>query len=477
MSLTPPPQVSGTDREGMLHRRPKVLFLARSFRPAPTIGGVRTWNLAKYLTRLGWEVTVVTPHPAVWRYVEDCAETEADLQREGIQRILTDYRWRWLMPEQLNCWNRGLGWLAGGVCRQIARRLGIDRGSGWLKAAEQACARLTQSDVDLVLASAPPFSAFRLARRLAERLGRPYVLDYRDPWTENPYATGRARRAVIQEEARLLADCAAVTIVSRSWEVALEQRFGLGPKLHLVTNGYDPEDLADIVPYDFGHCALVYTGAFYPPKRVITPILAALKQVTAIQTETQSPWYFHYYGGYASHVYEEAKRCGVLGRVVLHGRVPRAEALAAIRGARVAVVITSVAAEATLADRGMVPAKVFEALGLGTPILLIAPPDSDIARFTEAVGVARRFIGSETAGIASFLAEVTGGWTPELRRRDEYAWTNLGKQMDTILRTALASSGSVLLRPSPAQRVAKELTDDSHRTLSQGPSQRRSDTW
>ena len=89
----------------------------------------------------------------------------------------------------------------------------------------------------------------------------------------------------------------------------------------------------------------------------------------------------------------------------------------------------------------------------------------------------RRFIGSETAGIASFLAEVTGGWTPELRRRDEYAWTNLGKQMDTILRTALASSGSVLLRPSPAQRVAKELTDDSHRTLSQGPSQRRSDTW
>src|SRR5205823_13760052 len=130
----------------------------------------------------------------------------------------------------------------------------------------------------------------------------------------------------------------------------------------------------------------------------------------------------------------------------------------------------------TLSHRGMLTGKLFESLGLGPPILLIAPPASDIARFTEAVGVPRRFIGSDTAGIAAFLTEVRHGWTPELRGRDEYAWTNLGKKMDTILRTALSSSGSGLLRPSPAQRVTKERTDDSHRTVSQEPSPRRSDT-
>jgi len=435
-----------------------VLFLARSFRPATTMGCVRTWNIAKYLTRLGWEVTVVTPQPSIWRYVEDCEAAEADLRREGIRRILTDHQWRWLMAEQLNCWNQGLGWFAGGVCRQIARRLSIDQGIGWLKAAEQACAPLTENDVDLIFASGPPFTAFRLARHLAERLGRPYALDYRDPSTENPYANYQARRTVVQEEARLLADCAAVTIVSHSWGVALDQRFGLGAKLHLVTNGYDSEELADIAPYNFGHCAIVYTGDLYPPKRVITPVLAALKRIMETLKSSAAPWYFHYYGRHEHHVYEEAKRLGVMARVVLHGRVPRAEALAAVRGARATVVITSVAEEATLADRGMVPGKVFEALGLGTPILLIAPPDSDIALFAEAVGVARRFIGSETNGMVSFLTDVGRGWTPKLRDREWYAWTNLAKKMDTVLRTVLESSGSFLLRPAPAPRVAKGAT-------------------
>ena len=47
--------------------------------------------------------------------------------------------------------------------------------------------------------------------------------------------------------------------------------------------------------------------------------------------------------------------------------------------------ITSVAEEATIEDRGIVTGKVFEPLGLGTPILLIAPPGSDIERIVEII--------------------------------------------------------------------------------------------
>ena len=41
--------------------RPKVLFLAYFFPPLNLIGCVRTRNIATYLTRVGWDVTVVTP--------------------------------------------------------------------------------------------------------------------------------------------------------------------------------------------------------------------------------------------------------------------------------------------------------------------------------------------------------------------------------------------------------------------------------
>src|SRR5262245_44782469 len=70
-----------------VERRPKLLFLAFYFPPARAVACVRAWNIAKYLVRLGWEVTVVTPKPSVWRYVEDPQKVTAEVTRERIRRI------------------------------------------------------------------------------------------------------------------------------------------------------------------------------------------------------------------------------------------------------------------------------------------------------------------------------------------------------------------------------------------------------
>src|SRR5262249_26283507 len=64
--------------------RPKLLFLAWAFPPAATIGAVRTWNTAKYLSRLGWDVTVVTPDPKLIRHAEGLEDTATNLSKEGI---------------------------------------------------------------------------------------------------------------------------------------------------------------------------------------------------------------------------------------------------------------------------------------------------------------------------------------------------------------------------------------------------------
>jgi glycosyltransferase involved in cell wall biosynthesis len=397
---------------------------------------VRTWNIAKHLTSLGWDVTVVTPDPSVWRHADDAAETTMRIQQAGIRRILTGHRWRCLDPVRLRCWNTGLGWVAGGLCRTLARRLQIDAGAGWIKEAERACSNLIPSDVDVILATGPPFVTFVLARRLAERLGRPYVLDYRDPWTNSPHAARPARPATIREEARLLTGATAVTIVSRSWASLLDRCFGLGSKLHVVTNGFDAEELASVKPHAFGHFAIVYAGVFYPPKRVISPVMAALQRLDAAMPDLRGKWYFHYYGIHQDHVSEEAKRFGVTERVVLHGRVPRAEALSAVRGAGTAVVITSVMDEATDEDAGIVTGKVFETIGLRTPILLIAPVGSD-ARTVVGSGVAAKgFTGSDTDGMAAYLSELILSGTTGSSGASEYAWSMIARRLDAVLRGA-----------------------------------------
>ncbi len=427
----------------MPRRRPKLLFLAYPFPPSKAPGCVRTWNISMHLTRLGWDVTVVTPDPAILRTVEDEGKVSLELKREGIKRILTGQEWRCLAPNNLKCWNQNLGKLAGGACRLVARNLGIDRHIGWIKASERACSDLTADDVDLIFATGSPFAAFSLARRLSNRLGRPYVLDYRDPWTGNPHADSLQPQSAIRREASLLEGCAAITIVSPSWGLALDQRFSVGSKLHVVTNGYDSDEMAGVKPHDFGHCAFVYTGIFYPPKRTISPFLAALKLLKESPHGSAKEWYFHYYGVDEKHVREQADRFGLSDRILLHGRVPREQALSAVKGAGLAVVITSVVEDQTLEDKGIVPGKIFEAVGLATPVLLIAPMGSDASATTESTGLVESFRGSEIQGMVSFLENVVQGQVSQPRSIESCSWAVISKKLDDLLRECMTSTSSM----------------------------------
>jgi glycosyltransferase involved in cell wall biosynthesis len=311
--------------------------------------------------------------------------------------------------------------------------LDIDSGIGWIRAAERACSHLTPGDVDVILATGSPFAAFSLAKRISGRLGRPYVLDYRDPWTGNPYKLGRPRASVYRKQARLLEACAAVTVVSRSWASAIEMHYALGERVHVITNGFDAEELSAVPPLDFGHSAIVYTGRFYPPKRVVAPIMAALRRLLLSRC-IQEDWKFHYFGSQGNYVSEEAMRFGVMDRVRVHGNVSRAEALSAVRGAALAVVVSSVAEDAVTEDRGMVPAKIYEIIGLGRPMIVIAPPGSDVASVAETCGCSGRFTASDVDGIASYLANSLKERAPDRSNGGAYSWSTIGRRLDSVLR-------------------------------------------
>jgi glycosyltransferase involved in cell wall biosynthesis len=417
--------------------RPKLLFLACYFVPVQGSACVRTWNISKYLARLGWDVTVVTPDPSLFRNVDDPERVSMDLDREGIRRILTGHRWRCLSPDELNCWNRGVGWVVGGICRNIAWYLGVTAGVGWIKEAERACASLTANDIDVILATGPPFASFTLAKRLSERLECPYVLDYRDPWIIHQNCRLSALQAMRELERKLIEDCSAVTSVSES---LLDGTVGRRPKLHLITNGFDPEEMIQAKPYEFGHFAIVYAGIFYPPKRVITPVMAALRLLKKSETSKGVEWRLHYYGPQGDHVSQEAERFGVLDKVLIHGRVTRMEALSAIRGSAVTVVITSVVEEKAAGDRGTVTGKLFEPLGLGVPVLLIAPSGSDVEAIVQTTGLAHHVTPSNIDGMVSFLRKVMTGETPKAKFPETYAWPNIIKRLNTILRKSIAGS-------------------------------------
>jgi hypothetical protein len=146
---------------------------------------------------------------------------------------------------------------------------------------------------------------------------------------------------------------------------------------------------------------------------------------------------FHYYGRHADHVRKEARHFDVIDRVVVHDMVPRAVALQAVKGAGVAVVITSAERNARARDNGMVTGKIFEAIGLRTPVLLIAPDGSDAKVVAETTGLARRYAPDDAHGIAEFVRDLMDGKTLAPKDPDAYAWGNLVSALDTVLRDAV----------------------------------------
>ncbi|HMF09331.1 MAG TPA: glycosyltransferase, partial [Thermoanaerobaculia bacterium] len=379
------------------------------------------------------DVTVVTPAVSAWRSVERGAAVARELEAASIRCIRTGHRWRNLSPYDLACRDSGLAWMWGGICRRSLRSLRVEPQVGWLEEAERACAALVPDDVDLVLATGPPFIGFRLAAQIARRLDRPYVLDYRDLWTLNPHAKNMAWGTAIPLEGQLIAGAAAVTVVSEQLAASLRERFGVGDKICVVTNGYDPQDLERAVPRDFGHFAIVYTGQFYPPKRVIEPLLHVLIRLKDVQRLGRE-WRFHYFGPHGSHVRAAMKGKGLDKDVVVHGSVTRADALAAVAGAGVCVVITSIYETGTREDLGVVTGKVFEAIGLRKPVLAIAPPGSDLERVLATSGFGRCFSGTEIEPMARYLAELAEGHRAPVREPDRYSWPSVGEAVDRVLR-------------------------------------------
>lgn len=407
------------------HSMKRLLYLAYCFPPAPFIASVRTWNVARQLARIGWQVTVVTPHPSLWRRIDSTQPSAEDAAKEGLELLHTGHYWPWLVTDYLRNSHPRFAWAVGGPFRKLLRSCGLEGYIGWIPAVKSACARYRPGDIDVVLGTGNPFVTFGLARSLARRLHCPYVLDYRDLWTGNP---GRAQVPWIRwTERRILGAAAAITIVSKSLTEVLAQHFGVSDRVHVISNGYNATEQASLQPLNFCEPAVVYAGTLYPPNAVLDPVFSALSNLNRSNID----WKFHYYGSMTSLVADAAKRAGITNRLVLHGQVPRREALAAAKGAHCAVVVTSVLDTASASERGIVTGKIFELVGMGVPILLVAPPFSDAEAVVGTCG--HRFSGSQINEMTSYLADLLTSPRRSFTPPPEYDWETLGMRLHQVL--------------------------------------------
>jgi hypothetical protein len=340
-------------------QRSTVVVLAYYYPPQNTSGADRPARFARYLPRHGWSPRVIAGPagglPAV----------------EGVERV----------PGQGESLRVRLLTLGAGWFQRLL--LPYQEHVPWIPAALAAAGRLLEKNPSAVLLStSPPIAVHLVALALKRRHGIRWVADCRDPLGDNPFRDSRRARLYdpwIERQVFAYAD----TVIANTARVAdlwRERYPGFRDKIRVLWNGFDSAAIPVCPPPAPGRrrAVMAHIGSLYADRhpglllssvarlldrRLLSPEELEIRLVGPIERipfSLEEP------------PFNSLVQSGVLtagGQVV-----PKAEAIAAAAAADYLLLL-----DLNRHNTGLqVPAKLFEYVLSGRPILAFTPPDSSV---------------------------------------------------------------------------------------------------
>jgi glycosyltransferase involved in cell wall biosynthesis len=378
-----------------------ALFVAFHYPPEASSSGVlRTLKYTRYLGAHGWRVTVLT----LQRDAYDVQDPALEAQIPATVRVI---RTRYVNTKR-HLSVRGVHLAATSI---------PDRWVGWWPWAVAAGRRVIQQDrVDLVYSTSPHATAHLVAGTLARHAAVPWVTDFRDPWYEDPpepgttrmaqWAARRLERSVVRRSARVVASTARL-------REALAARYPgeRRDKFVSIPNGFDEADFAALGPVERAGGAellIVHAGSINSDFRDPRPVFAAIEEAARAGTVDRSRLRFRFLGGGSFGDSPEMARAvaaaGLAGHVEFVARVPYEQALRAVAAADMVLLL-----QASADTIDLVPAKLFEYLRAGRPVLAVVRPGAS-AEALEQVGGGWAVDPRDTGGLRDALATAYAAW-------------------------------------------------------------------
>ncbi len=377
----------------------RLLFIAYNFPPNADAGTHRSFRFVKYLRKLNWEVVVLTAdpqdyipgtpvdpqylkrlpsdleviHSPVFRglvkaicFINFLKKTisrrpknttdSSSLPNQGLQAPSRFQMFKDLISIPFTIPDNHIGWLWGSLL------------SGWLA--------MRRGSFDLIYSSGPPWTSHLIAYTLSKLSDVPWVADFRDPWARSPWRLKRSKAQKFMAEIleKTVVRQARFIILNTEWTRKEFRHFykNIAPeKFQLIPNGYEPEDFEAIKQpsSSWGNgFKLVHAGSIYGGRDPV-PLLKAWALFLQCATSHKDRLLLSLVG-------LSDKKKDEVNRIVLQLDLEQHVELLPRVSHREAIHIMAEADLLLLLQGGLslcVPAKLFEYMALGRPILGLTP--------------------------------------------------------------------------------------------------------
>lgn len=260
----------------------RVLLISYLFPPCGGSGVQRNLKYVKYLPDFGWVPYVLTVkdiryHDYDHTLLKEVPKEASVIHTESldpfrITAVLQGFRKRGKNSDIrlakksspmdsffLNCYRYLRNWFAF-----------PDASVGWLPFAFFRGLKIIEEEkIDVILSSVGPYTSALLGKLLSAATKTPYVIDFRDGWTDDPYLfrpTSIHRMLHRRMEKWVVGDADGVSVYGDYLLQLLVARYPqLDGRIIVLTNGFDHEDYENIVPAikTPNRIRILYCGSLY----------------------------------------------------------------------------------------------------------------------------------------------------------------------------------------------------------------------
>lgn len=380
-----------------------VFMIAPYFVPRRRVGALRPYRFVSHLREFGWnpvvctigdknetltatenevlhDIQIINISPPFDRTSQPAGQKDAESSRKSGNTI-TDYIADWLDRQvPMDAW-------------YFLFR------SSYGKILDSA----KKSNPDVIWSTGDPWSGHWLGRKLASDLSKPWIADFRDPWTlsglnlrKRSWFSSRADRLM---EKKIITSADKLIFTSRATEKLYNDHYNLiTAKTYTIYNSYQPGQADNTKDWDAElsdeYLNIVFFGSF----RWLSPVLPIARALSKMESDTRDKIRVHSFGSLGQHDINLLEGLGIRSLFASHQKVKPEQAQAVFKKAGLLLVSTS------SERKTIIPAKLWEYLASGKPILSITP-NPEIGEILKETSAGVHFSNDQEREIAEWLTQ------------------------------------------------------------------------